>query len=263
MLMRKQIFYLSLCFISLSGFTQNRALLLEKAYTEKSDQLYEEFLQSWNKDIQAVKTTDSLSDIEKDIYEIYIDFYNPFKLRRVGTGEWGAKLYADIEYVIVQNSIYAYTYDLDNLNYDFTTRITGRLDSLIIAKDSIMNFRPGVSFNKTPVLYLTPEYDTLINRFLGTEHYELGDGGIMNPARAKGESEKRVEFLNTKLEIIYGHWGGYWHIETHPYVFSIEFNKDRTLAKINYRLVYQGGEADYKKVNGKWVFAGARLTWIE
>ena len=85
----------------------------------------------------------------------------------------------------------------------------------------------------------------------------------MNPSRARGQSEKRLEFMNKKLNIIHGHWGGYWHIETHPMVFSINFNKKRNLAKVNYRLVYQGGEAIYVKKNGKWTLKEAYLTWIE
>lgn len=240
-------------------FGQSNVDMLENAYQEKSETMYNQFLQKWENDSKPIIVSDSLNELQKDIYQIFIDFYNPFKLERIGTGEWGKKLYYGIEYIVVQNSIYTQTYKTDSLNFG----IFDVKDSLIESTDSIMNFRPEIKLKQAKTLYLLPEYNVAINRFLGNEHNPLGTGGIMNPATPKDSSAERLDFLNKKLKIIYGHWGGYWHIETHPQVFSIVFNKDRTLAKVNYRLVYQGGEAIYKKVSGRWNFLNAHLTWIE
>jgi len=240
-------------------FGQGKADILESAYEKKSQILYSQFLQNWEDDSKPIIVSDSLNELQKDVYSIFIDFYNPFKLERIGTGEWGKKLYYNIEYVVVQNSIYTRTFKTDSLNFDMFER----KDSLVQSIDSIINFRPAIKLKQAKTLYLLPEYDVAINQFLGNEHYPLGTGGIMNPSTPKDSSAERLDFLNKKLKIIYGHWGGYWHIETNPEVFSIDFNNDRTIAKVNYRLVYQGGEAMYKKENGKWKFVNAHLTWIE
>jgi hypothetical protein len=232
---------------------------LEKAYKKKSQNRYSQFLQTWHSESIPLISLDSLSDLQKDVYEIFKDFYNPFNLQRVGTGEWGNELYSDIDYVIIQNSIFIYTYKMESLNF----HVFANTDSLILSKDSIINFRPELQFEKAKTLYLLPKYELVINKFLGSKNYPLGTGGIMNPSRARGKSAKRLKFLNKKLNIIHGHWGGYWHIETHPEVFSIDFNNDKTIAKVNYRLVYQGGEATYIKQNGEWNLKDAHLTWIE
>ena len=39
------------------------------------------------------------------------------------------------------------------------------------------------------------------------------------------------------------HWGGYWHLETHPDIGGIIFNKTLTKAKIDFRVGYQDGKA--------------------
>ncbi len=240
-------------------YGQRELIHLEKAYKKKSQDQYSQFLLKWQDESIPITSLDSLSNLQKDVYEIFIDFYNPFNLQKVGTGEWGNELYSDIDYVIIQNSLFIYTYKTDTLNF----HVFANTDSLILSKDSIINFRPELQFEQAKSLYLLPKYELVINKFLGSKNYPLGTGGIMNPSRARGTSAERLKFLNKKLTIIHGHWGGYWHIETHPEVFSIDFNNDRTLARINYRLVYQGGVAFYSKQNGIWKLEDAYLTWIE
>lgn len=251
---------LLICAFSFSTcFGQDELKNLENAYKNKSQSQYDQFIEHWRSESIPITSLDSLGKLQKDVYEIFINFYNPFNLQRIGTGEWGDKLYSDIDYVIIQNTIFIYTYKTDSLNF----HVFADTDSLVLSKDSIMNFRPKIEFEQAKTLYLLPKYDLVINKFLGSKNFPLGAGGIMNPSRARGQSAKRLEFMNKKLNIIHGHWGGYWHIETHPEVFSVDFNNDRTIAKVNYRLVYQGGEATYIKENGKWTLKDAHLTWIE
>jgi len=240
-------------------FGQKELKKLKKAYEAKSQSQLESFLQQWQSESKPISFPDSLSDLQKDVYQIYEDFYNPFNLSRVGSGEWGDSLYAGIDYVIIQNQLLINWYKTDTLNFRFFENT----DSLILSKEMIGNFRPDITFEQAKTLYLFPQYLKIINTFLRSKSYPLGFGGIMNPSRAKGESAERLQFLNEKLKIIHGHWGGYWHIETHPYVYSIEFNKDRTIASVNFRLGYQGGSATYIKKDGKWEMKQAGLTWIE
>ena len=125
------------------------------------------------------------------------------------------------------------------------------------------NFRPGLSFNSPKAVILTSFYDALLNSFLGNKHLPLGTGSIMAPARSKGESEKRQQFLQHCIRIFYGHWGGYWQLYSYPVVSTITFDKTFDNALIEYRMVYEGGEAYLKKVNGVWTLIGAQRTWIE
>lgn len=240
-------------------YGQGELRKLKTAYKNNSQSQLESFLQQWQSKSIPVGSLDSLSDLHKDVYQIYMDFYNPFNLLRVGDGEWGEDIYSGIDYVIIQNSILIEVFKTDSLYFSYFEDN----DSLILVKERISNFRPDVHFEQAKTLFLFPKYKKAINKFLGSKSNPLGFGGIMNPSSAKGQSAERLKFLSEKLKIIHGHWGGYWHIETHPYVNVIDFNKDRTYAKVYFRLGYQGGVAIYSKKNEKWEMIYSGLTWIE
>ena len=85
----------------------------------------------------------------------------------------------------------------------------------------------------------------------------------MNPASPTGESKERLDFLQTCLAIIPGHWGGYYHIETHPYVSFIAFNENADKARLSFRAGYMFGEADFEKNRNNWVMTHSAITGIE
>ena len=128
--------------------------------------------------------------------------------------------------------------------------------------DSIDNFRPKVDFGSDSVLYLTEEYSKSLDKFLGDESTELGEGGIMNPSRPKGESIKRFQFLRPYIPVQHGHWQG-WLLETHPEISIIELDNTLTKAKINFRVGYEGGEALIEKTGDNWKIISSKVTWIE
>ena len=132
-----------------------------------------------------------------------------------------------------------------------------------ILTDSIMDFRPVVRCDEKTPLFLTEKYNKIINSFLGNNYSPLGTGGIMNPARSKGQSEKRKKFLENCVKIFHGHWGRYWQLYSYPQVYSITFDNDMKYARIDFRVVYQGGEAFLKNENGVWTLISSKLTWIE
>lgn len=248
---------LLIIFLSTFCFSQTELTELQKVYEQKSIEQYEQFLKKWEKESKPI-SINSLKGLHKDVYQIFQDFYDPFNLAKIGTGERGRNLYSKVEYVIVQNSIDIAIHKTDELPY----YIYDKAKPTMLSKERIDNFRPELKLGK-PILFLLPKYDTIINKFLGSEKYPLGPGVIMNPGGAEGESEKRSNFLNQKLKIIYGHWGGYWHIETHPQVLRIDFNENKTIAKVHYRLGYEGGAALYKKQDSKWKMQEFQLIWIE
>jgi hypothetical protein len=194
------------------------------------------------------------NDTINSVFNVYKAFYKPLDLLKLGDWEWGNELNSKCKYVIVQNKIFysiLSTDSLDEIDYDK------------LKTDSINNFRPPIELEKNKVLYLTGEYAKTLNKFLGSTSTELGEGDIMNPSRPAGESEKRYELLRPYIPILHGHWGGYWHLETHPEINLIIFNKSLTRAKINFRVGYQGGEAILEKSGSDWAIKESKATWIE
>ena len=133
----------------------------------------------------------------------------------------------------------------------------------ITAVDSSIEFRPQVSFPDKKIVYLTYEYEQLLNKFLGNTHVELGENGIMQPAYTKDESHQRMLFLTKAAKIYYGHWGGYWQYETYPEATSIIFDTRMQRAVINFRFIYEGGVVYMEKKDGEWTVVSGELTWIE
>ena len=129
--------------------------------------------------------------------------------------------------------------------------------------DSIISFRPPVHFPNKKIVYLTPEYKQLLDGFLGHKHVDLGKESIMQVAYSKGESKKRMEFINHAAKTFYGHWGGYWQYETYPEATSIVFDSQMQHAVVFFRFVYEGGEVFLEKQNDEWTIISGRLTWIE
>jgi hypothetical protein len=257
--MNRHILILLLALISFPTLGQDSYKILVRAYKSDSIPLLEEFLDNWNRKSEPVTNFDGLSVIEENTYAIYQDFFNPFSIDKYGKQERGTDLYSKIKYVIIQNNIQAIVLKTDSIDHDFRSYP----DSIVKEKINIHDFKPNLRFENAKILYMTSDYADYLNKFLKKKHYKLGHGGIMNPARAKGSAVLKQDFLNSKLQILHGHWGGYWHLETHPQIGNIIFNRDLTQAKINFRIAYQGGESYYLKKDGKWIMKSSEITWIE
>ncbi len=251
----KRILLFILLFSCFESIAQDKLSDLKKAYKQNSDSLYTVFLDTWHKKNKSVESLDSQSQIQKDVYEIFQDFYNPFTFSKMD-GREDSTMYSNYKYIVVQNFIYYTIYDSDTLGSHWDWR--NHIPALI--EDSIINFHPNINFKGVKVIYEDEEFIRILNKFLGNQHKSLT---IFAPAYAKGKSAKKQKFILTKLGIIYGHWGGYWHITTHPDVSSIAFNKNKNKAIVYYRFGYKGGESYYEKINGEWIFKHAKFSWIE
>ena len=239
-----------------SSYTVNQLCdKLEFCYKHSQHDSLRHIFVDWNVTIKP-NSEDFICQNEtiEAVFAIYREFYKPFDLLKLGDWEWGNDLNSGCKYVVVQNKIFYSVLSTNNFD-DFDWQ-KSRIDS-------IENFRPSVNLDKDKVLYLTNEYAELITNFLGTESTELGEENIMNPSIARGESEKRYEVLRQFIPILHGHWGGYWHIETHPVISVLIFNKRLTKAKIHFRVGYQGGEALIGKRDNKWIITESKETWIE
>lgn len=89
---------------------------LKDAYTNNSDSLLSKFLDNWHHAYQPKSNKDisSENELTQYAYEIFEKFYSPFDLARIGTPEWGDSLYHGVDYVIIQNSLELWVYDLDS-----------------------------------------------------------------------------------------------------------------------------------------------------
>jgi hypothetical protein len=190
--------------------------------------------------------------------------------------------YADAVVDSIITSVVTRTVQEDSIKQRLLKKVNGRLSQTIReeygfetpfsfhnsrdaekAIDSIDTFRPVIKVPGKQAIYLTPKREETLKAFLGDKHIPLGTGGIMNPARSSGEGDKRKKFLGNAIKIWYGHWGGYWQLNSYPVAYSITFDKSLLYARINFRMVYEGGEAILKKTNSRWMLISSRRTWIE
>lgn len=224
------------CFVACdSGTSPIKTLPLEEIYQLESQDKLEEYLSRWSSNHKQISQNEfnSLSQIEKDVYEIYEEFYNPFNMDKYCTlgrcPEFGSNIYKNAEYLIIQNEIHYNHIDMEEVS-------------------TIKNFSPRIIFDSN-LLYLTEHYKNELDSFLDTE---------VN----KDDIQKRQQFLNEKLSIWPGHWFG-WHYVTHPEVSTIQFNNSLDSAIVHFRIIFEGGEAKFVKNGNKWKMTESYLTWIE
>ena len=127
----------------------------------------------------------------------------------------------------------------------------------------IRDFRPKTIYPNDEILYEDQKYYPKIAKYLGSAHFDFGFPNLMNPAQPKKSNRNRQNFLNPYLVVWHGHWGGYWHITSHPEVWNIILENDLKTAYVYFRVVYQFGVATLKKINDVWVLIESELTGIE
>lgn len=213
------------------------------AYNDSCTSCLEDILKEWE---NTYAPTQNIPDSLQNVYAVYQEFYSPWDLSRISESEFGDGIYKGVSYYIIQDSI---AYRIGNSNDD--------------KQYVVRNFRPTLENKAIHALYSGSNYKAAMNAFLGSEYTPFGTGSIMNPALASGETELRYRFLNNYLFFFHGHWGNYWHMETHPEVSMISFNEAGDSAKVDFRLGYQGGEAILVKTILKWKVVDHQMTWIE
>jgi hypothetical protein len=272
--------------------------LLNYAYLADSDSLLDTFFNNWAATIKPLsqESYNSLDEGSKETYDVVRAFYNPEYLYE---SEWSDSLYKDVKYYILRSQIRVcmtdsiqfctkaksdsitmanlqlkaqtnknlYSKDFINADGSLTKR------SLKYFKDppkyskstttiikTIQNFYPQISSNGKGILYLTDNYEKLLNKFIGFD-FET-DNNLMSPSTSERDSEKKQDFLEKNIKIFASHWGEHWEIETAPVVTDVIFNKEFSLAIVEFSVIYQGGLALLRKVDNKWIVEFGKLTWI-
>jgi hypothetical protein len=217
---------------------------LMKAYRNDCISCLEQILINWRDEFHP---NSNIPDSLKDVYDVYKEFYSPWDLARISESEFGHDIYKNVTYYIIQSTC-RYDYYFRNYGNEFQT---------------ITEFRPSIKNEAINLLYLSPVYESAINCFLGSEYIPAGYYNIMTPALPQGESYLRYEFLRNFLRFFHGHWGNYWHLETHPEVERISFNITKDSAQVFFRLGYQGGEVILGRDSVNWIIVDHYMTWIE
>lgn len=247
--------------------------------------------------------TNKLNDTLKETYKVFKTFYKPKNLNLIGGSEFGDTFYNRIKYALIQNSIYIEmkdkiyysTSELDSFIIDginscnidstkkkyFSTKINGQFIAWVLynfqpkdiytGKDKNVtlvydyrDFYPIIEDSIIKLINLTNNIQTTLVSFLKDSHSHFGSGGgLMSIAKVKGKSNDRKNFLENYIKIFYGHWGGYWQLDTYPEVRNIIFDKNFEYAKVCYRMVYEGYETILKKENNQWRIISSKRTWIE
>ncbi len=216
------------------------AQMLETAYMNDDKDLLVNFFLDWQSRFQSL----SDAEIEKQsrevraVYEVYSKFYNPFDLASIVGPEIGVVSYEGVPFIIVQNSMYIQVIN-DHGETTFSERI--------------IDFRPILEFEDVDVVYLTHDYQQLINRFLAH-----GAGSVDNCCDE--ESDARLAFIN-QVALVHSHDLRGWAIETPPTVSDIIFNSKLSHVTVSFRIISAGGETVLMKVDDGWEIKHSELSW--
>lgn len=216
---------------------------LMKAYRDSCTSCLEVMLADWN---NAFVPDTHFANSLKDVFDVYKEIYSPWDLSRV-RGSDGYNTYQGVSFYVIQNTI----------RYDYNFRTSGG------QYYTISPFHPAVACDAHKTLYLNKDYESAINCFLGSDYVPARQLISVTPYLPNGESDLRYNFLRNYLLFYRGHWGNYWHIETHPEVEIISFNVSKDSAQVHFRLGYEGGEVILGKEGDQWKIVDRKMTWVE
>lgn len=243
--------------------------------------MLEQFFENWRNEKTPITDEEfsKLSDVEKDVYDLFYEFYDPFNLNKLSSFNGEIEKYKDEKYVIINPRI-KYNYvstlndsemvniylakhftkeEISNLNDYYLNNLYKGYHMLVWAEQDyyceglINDFRPKVKFENARPLFQKSEYDSLITRFVGYTFYFTDSQG-----KLVGYSKDKLSFVNSLIAIF--HQTENWYIVTSPDVKAITFDNNRNTAKLVYSSAGHMGMSTFKKENGKWVFVKDEMT---
>lgn len=220
---------------------------INKAYNNNSTEELQSVLDYWNSELLPADAEMITDEKTQNVYAVFQEIYNPFNISRLSGNKQVSNLYNSIKYVIVQNKV---MFDFSLNNTENTTC------------DSVIDFKPNISFEGAKTLYLAKEYETAIISFLGHEFNILSTNGLENVVQPSEESYARMQFLNNFLGIMPCQTAAYWFIETHPYISTIHFDAEMVNALVIFRLGNMFGEAMLENTDGDWKLVSSGLNAI-
>ena len=271
------LFLLAYLFIPASIFSQSQDSLLWKAYNEKSYTLLEKFFENWRMEKTPITDEEyqNLSGTEKDVYDIYYEFYDPKNLSDL-TYDLNVKgFYKTVKYFIISPKIYYSVLVTDNYDSILKTRwpsvykdtsyhfklfkfrsndnifqshMENHLFVYFSIRDSIIDFRPRIKDKSTGIVYMSPYYDSLFSAFINKDIIPP-----INYSHSDSLLSLKIDFLKPYIFLNKGFFLG-WEILTCPRADNIDIAKDRLLAEIWHTHPSGVNTAIMSKIKGKWTF---------
>ena len=233
------------CVFVVSSFSQNQKSLLDQAYNQQSIAQLEKFFENWNKEIVATSATElsTKEPLVKDASNIFCQAYDPFNLSRITGFSFLDSLYIRCKYVIVQNKLkinILYTDTIRQQAFELRDSVTKTIE--------VSDFKPLLTFENAKPVYLTTQYNDLIN------------GLLLQNNTISGKKVSGLDFLNRIIRIVYNAKNKQYFIESQPFIKSINFNRKQNMARVDFLLENQGGSEYFIKENGVWKMIWSGLT---
>ena len=280
---------------SLFAQGEGQNALLNRAYRYNSDSLLCQFFENWAEELpsnEAAVTNDTI----KAAYEVFDAFFYAMLAEELADSN-AASRYQDQPYFVVQGTLYkvriaqTIPYTSQEIDAFFEEQIRRDIPGNQWKKelswlrsddrnyhpryderawppylrvpttlaDSVLDFRPLVSFSGKRVLYLTTVYHEMLGTFVGNNV----DGDARPISKEAQERAQRAHFLSRMIPVEEYYRNRYWLFITGPYVNQIILDAHLQRAVIIYTGYHAGYETIMEKINGKWVILSTRDTWIE
>lgn len=244
---------------------------LSEAYEGNDEEKIQQYFKNWNKESKQQVKKEYEDELERNSYEIFRVVYRPYDFGSLlnERQDWGmvetslSDLIHASEYIVIQDKISYVLWDFTNWVEEDGKSAIANYNIKRNERKYIEDFKPPVNIDEDKLLYLSKEYQDALLQFLGTQEHPFAEKNIMSPAYPKDETMRRYEFIKSYIPILYGHWGGYWHLNTHPDVGTIIINKEMDEAIALYRIGYLFGGAELKKENGKWRLIETKCMGME
>ncbi len=81
------------------------------------------------------------------------------------------------------------------------------------------------------IVYITPEIDRLLSQYIGGV-CESEEDDYTDHTKWTKVNEERLNELRKLIQVNRGHWGGYWHFESMPKIFSLYLYDDGVVADL-------------------------------
>lgn len=253
----------------INSLSKNENDLLN-AYKENDLDGVNKYFENWNTESKKLTKTKYTDELEEGLYKIFKVMFHPYEMKALIREPMMDDFEKDLlevinrtPYLVIQNQI---SYIYNDLNKISEENLMDFINSTRFSRDDmkILNeFYPKVDVDKEKVLYMTPKYHEELISFLGSEDQPFGERHIMGPAIPKGETGKRYQFIRNYIPVLYGHWGGYWHLSTHPEIEYVFINPQLNHALVHYRIGYNFGYAELRKVDDEWIMLWANMNGME
>jgi hypothetical protein len=284
--------FILILFTSSLVFSQSQEELLNKAFEQKSYKLLDKFFENWRMEKTPISDEEyqKLSDIEKDVYDVFYEFYNPKINHKIDFSKKNSaensfdkyvKFYVmdtKINYGILfsdnydslmrihwrnehkgskkyNNSLYIYNPFIENDKLNESEIYNYFYDEYLFDSIStcehISDFRPFIKDTLVKILYYNPKYDSIISKFI---EYSVEEKGGYEPYELIRTNSVKTGFLREYIHTIGNQCREHSVLRTVPTVKKIVFTKKRDFAKISYETPYYYGFSNYKKIYGKWKF---------